>query len=131
MDQGYQTAKTKNQEEEKVTMKLDRNINPEHKGKYALIKLRGIQDRFTSDGKFASIPLAALDFGSNPDTEFFVIRLKDQFAGPALRAYAHAITEHIATLDIRDPMIKELSEYHHEIIALAEAAHRAPKRIPD
>lgn len=57
-------------------MKLDRNINPDGRGKYALINLR----RNTIEWG-----------GPTPEEQFFVLKLKDEFAAPALRAYAAAV----------------------------------------
>lgn len=72
-------------------MKLDRNTNPDGTGKYALIKLRTKDTAHINaqhkEGAFV-IPVEAVDFGSTPDTDFFVIRLKDKYAANALMAYA-------------------------------------------
>jgi hypothetical protein len=87
-------------------MKLDRNINPDGKGKYALIKLR--------EKPFV------VDFGDTPDSDFFVIRLKDKYAAPALLAYSLAARE--------DGDI----EWADEVFRLAEKAANHPgKRKPD
>lgn len=112
-------------------MKLDRNVNKDGTGKYALIKLREIEGaQLVADVRHARsnplgspttlpIPASAIDLGDEPDTEFFVIRLKDKYAGPALHAYAQS-----ARFDDE--------EYAGEIDALAQAAdRRMPKRIPD
>lgn len=113
-------------------MKLDRNINSDGKGKYALIKLREVQLPLPATPHTAMVPVQAIQFGDNPETDFFVIKLKDRFAGPALRAYARAISDYITTIPEGNPMIAELTEYHHEIIRLAEEAHRNPcKKLPD
>lgn len=114
-------------------MKLDRNTNKYGRGKYALIKLRtpGVFRRATNPN-FTEVEDAAIDFGTTPDTDFFVMRFKDKFAGPALRGYASAITAFIGSLDMDNPARVELTEYHHEIIALAEKATAHPsQRIPD
>lgn len=103
-------------------MKLDRNINPDGRGKYALLKLRNtdlssaeIRERV---GKIVGGQV--LQFGDNEDTEFFVIKLKDIYAAPALIAYAKAAQE------------DGEEEYAQEIFALAEAAQkRRNKRKPD
>jgi hypothetical protein len=55
-------------------MKLDRHINPDGRGKYALINYRTLR----------------VELGDTPETEFFVIKLKDKYAMAALYAYAHA-----------------------------------------
>lgn len=79
-------------------MILDRDENNTGKGKYALIKLREID---ISSAPFGSrMPAfinairdnpSVLDFGlEGSDSEFFVIRLKDKYAAPALEAYAEA-----------------------------------------
>lgn len=83
-------------------MKLDRNINHNQRGKYALLKLRKLDD-FTDQGAFGELapPIAAaiktledagiLDWGLHgTEGEFFVIRLRDAYATPALQAYAGA-----------------------------------------
>jgi hypothetical protein len=84
-------------------MKLDRNVNGNGRGKYALLKLRKL-DEFTETGDpFQTVaPKIAdaiktledagiLDWGiEGTESEFFVIRLKDQFASYALRSYADA-----------------------------------------
>lgn len=110
-------------------MKLDRNITNPRRGKYALIKLR-LRDapiilEPTADvaggkgAKYLPVLAEAVDFGDSEDSDFFVIRLKDKYAGPALAAYAGA-----AMMD--DP------EYGREIMRLFQIALAHPrKRIPD
>lgn len=109
-------------------MKLDRNLGI-GRGKYALIKLRErvapIIAYETADvtgglGNTYSVVLSeAIDFGDKPETDFFVIRLKDKYACAALTAYAMAANED-------DP------EYAIEIKKLADLAFRSPhKKRPD
>lgn len=81
-------------------MRLDRNVNPDGRGKYALIKLRMLSDFADpadpfqkiapniSDALNTLVAAGLIDFGDRPDNEFFVIRLKDKYAKPALEAYA-------------------------------------------
>jgi hypothetical protein len=105
-------------------MKLDRNINPDGKGKYALIKLRMVDEgceEVTSFGVHVAwhFPDEAIDFGRGGE-DFFVIRLKDRFAEAALRAYAQEARE---WGDF---------EYAREIEGLADAARDHPnKKTPD
>ncbi len=73
-------------------MKLDRNVNADGRGKYALVRLRTVEP----DGKIWWMlkgleMFGVLDWGDRgkPD-EFFIIRLKDEYAQHALRAYAAA-----------------------------------------
>ena len=97
-------------------MHLDRN-NPHHKyrGKYALLLLRNIPAPTPEImSKLGALPSCdaskpIVDFGDTPDTDFFVIRLKDRFAAPALAAYAMAAWAY-------EP------EYANEVLALAKAA---------
>ncbi len=100
-------------------MKLDRNIpGNEGRGKYALLKLR-VLDTFRETGPFGGglsgkvgeaietlQAAGVLDWGDRPDTEFFVIRLKDANAQDALNAYATAVR----TVD---------TEFSDEVSALA------------
>jgi hypothetical protein len=103
-------------------MKLDRNINSDGMGKYALIKRRdtgAMEPTQSIYGPLAVIPWNAVDFGGTPDTDFFVIRLKDKYAAAALGAYAEQAR-------------KDDPEYADEILALAEKAATHPnKRKPD
>lgn len=101
-------------------MKLDRNITSPRRGKYALIKLRLDAPRIIRDESGdVRVNADAVDFGNTEDSDFFVIRLKDKYAGPALTAYA-VEAEH------DDP------EYAKEIYALADKAKHHPNRkMPD
>lgn len=104
-------------------MKLDRNITKPRRGKYALILMRHcylpMGERFNNQGiPITEVPTSAIDYGSK-ETDFFVIRLKDSYAEPALRAYAKASRHD-------DP------EYAADIEKLAALAKRHPhKRRPD
>jgi len=113
-------------------MKLDRNINTNHKGKYALIKLRNVdlplapvveikpEDPLAPiERPLVSVPMDAIDFGDTHDSDFFVIRLKDKYAAAALTAYAQAAFDD-------DP------EYASEVLFMAASALlRSNKRKPD
>lgn len=102
-------------------MKLDRNING-GVGKYALVKRRRIQE-FEDQSKSGVAAQArtaiaflekigVIDSGDTPETEFFVVRLRDIYADRALAAYANA-----AYPD--DP------EYADEVFDLASRAGKA------
>lgn len=65
-------------------MRLDRNINPDGRGKYALINLR------TNKVEWG---------GPTAEEQFFVLKLKDEFAAPALRAYAEAVRTKAAEIE--------------------------------
>lgn len=105
-------------------MKLDRNINPDGRGKYALVRLRFRQTRSQSEIQRIEEALrvlsheGVLDFGNTRDTEFFVIRLKDKYASFALKAYS-------------DAAFKDDHEYGQEILNLAARAASGPGRMPD
>ncbi len=99
-------------------MKLDRNINSDGMGKYALVKLRVLRDiRDHHNGEMPheiseALSLlesaGAVDIGNvGSESEFMVIKLKDKYARVALVAYSEA-----ALLD--DP------EYATEIAEMAE-----------
>ena len=102
-------------------MKLDRNINGTGHGKYALLKLRCLADL---DARKDQMPttieevnnalnllarLGILDWGDTPETEFFVMRLKDQYAISGLYSYGLAA-------------LKDDPEYGSEVIDLAKRA---------
>ena len=108
----------------KAPLRLDRNITNPKRGKYALIKLRQVDQKgLLCDGCDPDtfvVPAEAVDFGDTPDTDFFVIRLKDKYAGPALLAYAQA-----ANSDGE-------REYANDVKQLAfDAAQHRNKRKPD
>ncbi len=78
-------------------MQLDRNLNPDGKGKYALINLRKIPGFPKTPQELAAAILAnpeCVEFGE-PGTpnEFWLIKLKDRHARPALEAYADSARE--------------------------------------
>lgn len=83
-------------------MRLDRNSNDDKHGKYALLKLRRLND-FREQGAFGELAhkiaeaikvledAGAIDWGTaETESEFFVMKLKDKFSLPALREYAQA-----------------------------------------
>lgn len=76
-------------------MKLDRNINGDGKGKYALVRLRDIEPDSEALGLLRRLEeLGHLDWGivGQPD-EFFVVKLRDKFAPGALRGYSDAVMD--------------------------------------
>lgn len=119
-------------------MKLDRNL-PENEGrnKYALILHRNLfRLRQTNETAFieAERALAVLnklglvDRGeTGTEGEFFVLRLKDEFALPALQGYATAVElaaeEAAGTGRLADRgEARSLGEYGEEVAGLASRA---------
>lgn len=113
-------------------MKLDRNVNPDGKGKYALINLRN----------------NTVCWGG--DDQFFVIKYKDAFASQALYAYAEAVSNKAVQLEsllkfklrrtvsgrMKNKKLQEqiasLREYALEMFDESELARRWPgQKIPD
>lgn len=93
-------------------MKLDRNLNADGSGKYALLKLRKLRAEMCPEYYTAVKVLedaGILDWGNTLETEFFVMRLKDEYAPWGLSGYALS-----AAAD--DP------EYAGEIQAMAQRA---------
>lgn len=123
-------------------MKLDRNINPDGRGKYALIHLRelheleyaNIEVQKEGEHRPVNIPSKAIHIGNEgPGEQFFVIKYKDEFAAPALWAYSDAVKEKARILSYSDERkAKELYEFAEEIEAEArQAEHIADKKLPD
>lgn len=77
-------------------MKLDRNIAGYNgRGKYALVRLRGIDKNDEAFRLLAKLAvLGFVDFGEvgHPD-EFFVIKLRDVYSPAAIKGYANAVME--------------------------------------
>lgn len=81
-------------------MKMDRNVNDDGMGKYAVVNLRKFNAMTEGSEQRREVRIAlealqsagVLELGcvGEPD-EFFLIKLKDRFAAPALLAYAEAI----------------------------------------
>lgn len=101
-------------------MKLDRTTNGNGLGKYALIKWRNYKPDLDIDSALRTLEAAGMiDIGNMPQTEFFVIRLKDINAPAALQAYAHAAHQ-------RDP------EFSADVMELARRAALHPdQKDPD
>lgn len=97
-------------------MRLDRNINPDGKGKYALINLRK----------------NTVEWGNEaPGEQFFVMKYKDIFTAPALDAYAKAVRTDATALAESDPKTaNSLFEYAEEMEREAYKARTAGVKIP-
>lgn len=107
-------------------MRLDRNDNAKGVGKYALINLRRYRALPADQLKEAHLLLGRLDQlgvidngARGSDDEFFVIKLKDKYAEPALVAYANAAVD-------------DDKEWAEQVLALAARAEFHPsKKKPD
>lgn len=106
-------------------MKLDRNINKDGTGKYALLLLRNIPklDDAPKEAVLSAMSVlrseGILDYGDHDETEFFVLRLRDQGAAVALHSYA----KFFRRID---------SEWADEVDALADKAYaHANRKLPD
>ena len=69
------------------------------------------------DGNILQVEKNSVDFGDTPDTEFFVIRLRDKYAAPALAAYAMAA-------------YRDDEEYGLEVLNLAKQSAEHPNQKP-
>lgn len=139
-------------------MKLDRNLNPDGVGKYALLRLREL-DKIRQRGQsesgidYAEV-VGAIDtlkragmihWGDEGDGEqFFVLKYKDKFSPAALEGYIRAIDAEIESLipkafpdDSMMPdvviarQMRSLSEFNREIHGEYLNAISHGKRIPD
>lgn len=117
-------------------MKLDRNINQNRRGKYALLKLRRLseieawdggegeaQDRQAALDAIALLERAGiLDWGyAGTDGEFFVVRLKDKYAGAAIEGYANAVAAD-ARREPDEKASRDKFQWSVEVLKLAEHA---------
>lgn len=98
-------------------MQLDRNRNSDGTGKYALVLLRRtgplvLTNLQGHNDRYYVLNERSIDKGTTPDTEFFVIRLKDKHAAAALHAYSESIAEEDPqfSLEVRDLAVR--SEEH-------------------
>lgn len=117
-------------------MKLDRNINADGRGKYALIQMRETtldRERSTIVNGCFQVPVKAVRFGSeSPGDMFFVLKYKDKFAHVALRAYANAVFKESDKLHRSGKHHEslELEEFGNEIEREADFAEKAGTQIP-
>ena len=122
-------------------MRLDRNINKDGSGKYALLKLRDVH--VSSDGDVHNaIKLLGergmIHWGTESlGDQFFVMKYKDVFTAPALRAYHDAVLRKVADLALHsaqswnDPQALSLREYESDLAAELTIAQKVDKRLPD
>lgn len=120
-------------------MKLDRNINSDGRGKYALINLRKALDFEQSQAvqNALNVLQAAeiLEWGSgDPGNQFFVMKYGDPFTADALLAYAMSVKE-FAERGLGENRMapKEFDswmEWHREILYEAETARLTKHRLP-
>jgi hypothetical protein len=113
-------------------MKLDRNINKDGTGKYALVNIRRLN--ISSNGDHHNAFKELLEAGiislgnESPGDQFFVMKYKDRFTAPALRAYADAVAKEI---EKRPGIAESLAEYFLEMDHEAREAANQGVRIPD
>jgi hypothetical protein len=93
-------------------MRLERNIRTDGKCKYDVTR--------TATGQ-------VVDVHREP---FFVLMLKDQFAAPALRAYAAAVLEHANGLEPGEEQ-KSWREYYDDLMGLLAKAEATTTKLPD
>jgi hypothetical protein len=105
-------------------MKLDRNIRgKDGKGKYALVRLRSIEPGDKAHVLLKQLEvLGVLDWGvvGDPD-EFFVIKLRDKYAAPAIAAYAKAVAAD-ANAEVDEIAYKEKVQWSLDVQKLGERA---------
>lgn len=104
-------------------MKLDRNINGDGKGKYALIRLRDIE----MDSEAMSLlrrleDLGHLDWGCvGHYDEFFVVKLRDRFSPGAIKGYADAVMD-ASQLEADPTKAKDLAQWAIQVQSMGERA---------
>jgi hypothetical protein len=121
-----------------ASIKLDRNINPDGSGKYALINLRklrnpntfpkGVTQAVEAEAAIKLLSdLGIIQWGNeSPGDQFFVVKYKDRFAADALEAYARAAGDYSDRTS--DPNLKEFAA---EILNEAYKARRLGNKNPD
>lgn len=110
-------------------MRLDRHINQDGRGKYALLKLRRQELPISPEAMEAAELLkreGLLQFGNETeDAQFFVLKYTDKFAVRALEAYARAVWAEAARMG--DPGLVEFAEdMDREVLAAEKYGTRVP-----
>lgn len=131
-------------------MKLDRNINPDGAGKYALLHIRKLK-QYGHEAEIIHAINLLTEYGllqvgnESPGDQFFVMKYKDKFTAPALFAYSRAAMDEsqALALSLLDPpkegenreetinTCRSLQKYSTEIHTEALSAQRLGNRIPD
>jgi hypothetical protein len=118
-------------------MKLDRNINKDGRGKYALVNIREL-DGFAEDSVVRNCFDVLRNSGvitlgnESPGDQFFVMKYKDVFTAPALAAYARAIIGYLRNdRALNDSARVSLIEFQQEILEESKRAASAGCKIPD
>lgn len=111
-------------------MKMDRNLNADGRGKYALVLMRnmpadGSALRGAVGDALETLKRAnMLDYGeAHGPNEFFLIRLKDRFAGDALRAYADAAKSYADNFASSD--LNKFQSFYQWAVEVLKMAGRA------
>lgn len=109
---------------------MDRNINADGRGKYALVLMRNYPSKITDPEDAQSVASALmtlesygmLDYGQvESPSEFFLIRLKDKYAGDAIRAYADAV-QRDAQYETDEAASKDKYQWALEVLKIAGRA---------
>lgn len=116
-------------------MKLDRNTNLTGTGKYSLVnrrKVRELGHPLEVMQALSVLERAGVLHNGNegPGEQFFVMKYKDTFTAPALRAYGEAVALVAARTNEHKQKL-ELEEYALEIYAEYFIAAQQGRRIPD
>jgi hypothetical protein len=99
-------------------MKLDRNLNKDGKGKYALIQLRKVR-RGSEEWRMLLVlhEKGILEWGYVGDIdEFFTIKLRDKYSDSGLRGYRTAVEKDAAKNSNDNVKFKDLMEYARQIL---------------
>jgi hypothetical protein len=116
-------------------MKLDRNINKDGRGKYALVNIREL-DGFAEDSVVRNCFDVLRNSGvitlgnESPGEQFFVMKYKDRFTASGLFAYAQAICDYLRD-ELDDGKRASLLEFQLEIEEEAKRASLLGRKIPD
>lgn len=105
-------------------MRMDRNVNLDGKGKYALVRLRTVTPGSEAHQHLKALDaLGVLDWGLvGQQDEFFVIKLKDKYASAAIAAYADAVHQDVNKV-LDDPVAyKERMQWAHDVQKLGQRA---------
>lgn len=121
-------------------MRLDRNINPDRRGKYCLINLRKTQAAGVTPLVLAAMTAlhqaGVLEWGhESQESQFFVMKYSDPFTADGLLGYAQAVRS-FAERGVADNRmvpadVDNWMEYYNEIMSEAEAAKLCNHKTPD
>jgi hypothetical protein len=126
--------------EQETNRGLIRNMSPDGKCKYALVRLDRLREaspvtKALGEGALDQIQsMDLLEYGEKGTAEeFFVLKLKDRFTASAIEEYARRVRLHAREFEFRDPeQFNNWMEYVKDLTEMADRSYGSQiRKFPD